>query len=110
MCQREGQEMEIERERGRQRTLSIILAHSSVSIDSMRYNNIVYRIWHMVICKAHLPNDSYSIVALSRTKTYKQQQIVKKTTTKQKQYHKKMKKTTTKASKMFDRWLSQGLL
>lgn len=33
----------------------------------------------MVICKAHLPNDSYSIVALSRTKTYKQQQqIVKK--------------------------------
>lgn len=110
MCQREGQEMEIERERGRQRTLSIILAHSSVSIDSMRYNNIVYRIWHMVICKAHLPNDSYSIVALSRTKTYKQQQIVKKTTKKQKQYHKKMKKTTTKASKMFDRWLSQGLL
>lgn len=73
MCQREGDR------RVRGRSLSIILAHSSVSIDSMRYN-IVYRIWHMVICKAHLANDSYRFVALTRTKTYKkqQQQIVKK--------------------------------
>lgn len=72
MCQREGDR------RVRGRSLSIILAHSSVSIDSMRYN-IVYRIWHMVICKAHLANDSYRFVALTRTKTYKkQQQIVEK--------------------------------
>lgn len=109
MCQREGDR----RVRGRQRSLSIILAHSSVSIDSMRYN-IVYRIWHMVICKAHLANDSYRFVALTRTKTYKkQQQIVKKKNNKKQKYHKKMKKattTTTKASKTFDRWLSQGLL
>lgn len=80
MCQREGDR------RVRGRSLSIILAHSSVSIDtsSMRYN-IVYRIWHMVICKAHLANDSYRFVALTRTKTYKKQQkIVKKKTTKNK--------------------------
>lgn len=89
MCQREGDR----RVRGRQRSLSIILAHSSVSIDSMRYN-IVYRIWHMVICKAHLANDSYRFVALTRTKTYKkqQQQIVKKKQQKNKNITKRWKK------------------
>lgn len=69
MCQ---SQTDRQREGETRRSLSIILAHSSVSIDSMRYNIIVVCIWYMLICKAHwltIPTDSSRRDALTRTKT-----------------------------------------